>query len=246
MPQLFLVPQPVEFGSVAHIAPIVLGAVFAISIISYAKHKLNLKSRRLLFNALGFFVSFMIVANQIHLVFQDNYDYKENLPLWLCSLMGLLIPVFTLTRKFWMFEIILFWILGGSTQGVIVPNINGGFLSLDYFRFWTTHIGLFTIIFYAIIIFKMWPNFKSPIKSILALQLYVFLIFILNLVLDTNFFFLNDNPDISSHLDFFGKWPYYIFNVQLILIPFFLLLYLPFYLIKHKKKSTSQITDSYP
>ena len=39
----------------------------------------------------------------------------------------------------------------------------------------------------------------------------------------------------SLILDVFGEWPQYIFVVELIVIPFFLLIYFPFYLTRKKE-----------
>ncbi|APY09059.1 hypothetical protein BWZ20_12435 [Winogradskyella sp. J14-2] len=245
---MFLLLKDVSAGSLQHLLPIGIGIVFCISVILFAKRRLNFKNRSLLFKGLGVFVAGTILLNHAFLIIIGDYDYRNDLPLWICSFAGLLVPFFTFTRKFWMFEILLFWTLGGSIQGVITPNISEGFPSFEYFRYWITHIFMFSIVFYSIVIFKMWPNFKSPLKSIVALQIYVALIFLLNIVLKTNFFFLNAKPDFPSLLDYIADWPYYIFIIQLIIIPYFLLLYLPFYLLKkrRRKKITLQTTDSYP
>jgi hypothetical integral membrane protein (TIGR02206 family) len=133
-----------------------------------------------------------------------------------------------------MYEILLFWIIAGTLQGVITPDISDGFPTFDFFRYWVVHLGLLMIIFYATIVFEMRPIFKSVIKSILALQLYVVLMVLINALLDSNYFYLNRKPQSASLLDYFGEWPYYIIVTQLILIPYFLIIYLPFYLSSKK------------
>ena len=136
-----------------------------------------------------------------------------------------------------MFEILVFWIIAGTIQGVITPDIAIGFPDFDYFRYWVVHLGLLLIIFYATVVFKMRPRFKSVFKSILALQVYVAMMVATNIILDANYFYLNEKPQSASLLDYFGEWPYYILVTQLILIPYFLIIYLPFYLV-NKKSST--------
>jgi hypothetical integral membrane protein (TIGR02206 family) len=159
-----------------------------------------------------------------------NYKIETDLPLYLCSLMALLIPIFTYYRKFWMYEILLFWIIAGTTQGVITPDILEGFPTFDYFRYWTVHLGLLTIIFYATFVLNMRPKLKSVLKSFLVLQVYLIFMMIINFVLKANYFYLNEKPKSASILDFFGEWPFYIIAVQLLVIPCFLIVYLPFYL----------------
>jgi hypothetical integral membrane protein (TIGR02206 family) len=84
----------------------------------------------------------------------------------------------------------------------------------------------------------MKPKLKSVFKSFVALQLYVALMMLVNNLLNANYFYLNEKPKSASLLDYFGEWPYYILVGQLIIIPLFLLIYIPFYLSGRLKKVT--------
>ncbi|WP_262890560.1 YwaF family protein [Winogradskyella costae] len=64
----------------------------------------------------------------------DNYNFKTDLPLFLCSLLALIIPIFTHYRRYWKFEILVFWIIGGTLQAVITPDIAQGVPGFDYSR----------------------------------------------------------------------------------------------------------------
>jgi hypothetical integral membrane protein (TIGR02206 family) len=135
-----------------------------------------------------------------------------------------------------MFEILVFWIIAGTLQGVLTPDIAEGFPSLDYFRYWIVHLGLLIVIVYNIVVFKLKPKFKSVFKSFFALQIYVVVMIVINYVLNANYFYLNRKPDSASVLDYWGEWPYYIIVTQLIIIPLFLIIYLPFYFSEVNKK----------
>ncbi|WP_156112494.1 YwaF family protein [Lacinutrix jangbogonensis] len=225
-----------EIGSLQHIIPIAIAIVFAFVLIWFSKSKLNKKQQELVFKSLGFFVSLTVLVFHIHLILKGNYNLVTDLPLYLCSFMALFIFVFTNNRKYLLFEILLFWIIAGTSQAVITPDIPIGFPSFDYLRYWIAHLGLLVIIFYAIFVFKMRPTLKSVFKSFLGLQLYMLSLFVINYILDANYSYLNRKPDAASALDYFGDWPMYLLVVEVILIPYFLIIYLPFFIAKKLKK----------
>ncbi|MTE27896.1 YwaF family protein [Winogradskyella ouciana] len=225
----------VTIGSLQHILPILVAISFTISLIKYSNRNLNNNQKFRVIHFVACFVSLFIISFHLYRIGFDNYNFKTDLPLYLCSLMAMIIPVFTYYRKYWIFEILVFWIIGGTVQGVITPDIVIGFPSFDYFRYWVVHLGLLSIIFYFIFVFKMKPTLKSVFKSFLALQIYVVLMIILNYLLDANYFYLNEKPKSASLLDYFGEWPYYIVVGQLIIIPLFLLIYLPFSVLERRK-----------
>lgn len=229
---LCIVQTKVTIGSLLHIIPILFALGFTIYFVKYSNKNFSLLQKQKAAHFLGWSVSATLISFHLyHIIFED-YNFKTDLPLYLCSLLALVIPIFTYYRKYWMFEILVFWIIGGTIQGVLTPDISKGFPSFDYFRYWMVHLGLLSIIFYFIFVFKMKPTLRSVFKSFLALQVYVVLMVGLNYVLDANYFYLNQKPKSASLLDYFGEWPYYILVGQLIIIPLFLLIYLPFRLKK--------------
>lgn len=227
----------VTIGSFQHIFPIVFALLIGIIFINYAKHKLNRNQQNKALHIFGCFISFIVVAFHGHKISLGGYNLATDLPLYLCSLLGLTIPVFTYYRKFWMYEVLLFWIIGGTLQAVITPDIALGFPSFDYFRYWVVHLGLLIIIFYATFVFNMRPKLKSVFKSFLALQIYIILMAVMNWILKANYFYLNEKPQSASILDYFGEWPWYIIAVQIIIIPLFLLIYLPFHFANKSQRN---------
>ena len=230
-----------QIGSLEHLVPILLAVIFSFILITPAKNRFSLKRQKAVFNSLGFFVSAFVVVFHLYKISLGNYNVIKDLPLYLCSLLAILIPFFTYYRKYWMYEILVFWIIAGTLQGVITPDIAVGYPSFDYFRYWVVHLGLLVVILYATLVFNFKPKLRSVFKSFFALQVYVLLMVGINYLLDANYFYLNEKPKSASLLDYFGDWPYYLVTTQLLIIPFFLLIYLPFYL---KEKATLQKADS--
>ncbi len=227
--------ERVTIGSFEHLVPIAIAIIVAIFSISHSNRKLTILKQQKIFKLFGWFVSLTVATFHLYFISLGTYNIQTDLPLYLCSFIALLIPIFTYYRNYWMYEILLFWIIAGTLQGVITPDIAEGFPAFDYFRYWVVHLGLLIVVFYATFVFGMRPTFKSVFKSILALQLYVAMMVIVNALLNANYFYLNEKPQSATLLDYFGEWPYYIIVTQIILIPYFLLIYLPFYFTKKKK-----------
>lgn len=227
--------KPVTIGSLQHLLPIGLAVIFTVWLIRYSNNHFTKKQQQKTVHGMACLVSLFLICFHLYYIAFGQYNFKTDLPLYLCSLIALLIPLFTYYRRYWMFEILLFWIIGGTLQGIVTPDLAIGFPSFDYFRYWVVHLGLMSIIFYFIFVFKMQPKLKSVFKSFLALQVYVVLMVLVNYVLEANYFYLNEKPKSASLLDYFGEWPYYILIGQLIIIPLFLLIYLPFYLVSRYK-----------
>lgn len=185
-------------------------------------------------NIIAFSISsFIIIGNGIK-IYANDYDIQKDLPLHLCSFLALTIPIFSLKRKYLHYEILLFLILAGTLQSLITPS-SYSFLNFEFFRYWTVHAGLVIFMMYATFVYKMRPTLKSVWKSYFGFQVYMIIMFIINYFLGSNYFYTNRKPDAASMLDLFGDWPYYVLIVNLIVIPYFLLIYLPFYLTLNKK-----------
>ena len=227
----------VTIGSKEHLIPILLAVVFTVLFIRYSRTRFNAEYKKKAIHVFAILVSLVVILFHLYYMSKGDYNFTTDLPLYLCSFLALLIPIFTYYRRYWMYEILLFWIIAGTLQGVLTPDIAEGFPSFDYFRYWVVHLGLLVIIFYATFVFNMRPKFRSIFKSILALQVYVIMMLLINYLMDANYFYLNSKPESASLLDYFGKWPYYILVTQLILVPYFMIIYLPFYWYERLRKS---------
>ena len=184
-------------------------------------------------NILAFSISFIVVFGSILNFFKTDFNYQEDLPLHLCSFLAIILPVLSYTRKYLLYEVLLFLILAGTLQSLVTPS-EYNYLNFIYFRYWFVHAGLVIFMLYATIVYGMRPTIKSVFKSFVGMQVYMVLMIILNYMIGSNYFYTNRKPDATTLLDVFGDWPQYIFVVEIIIIPFFLSIYFPFYLARKK------------
>jgi hypothetical integral membrane protein (TIGR02206 family) len=237
---IFLLSK-VVIGSFPHIIPIGIAIVAGGLFINYFRNKGSSLQQKRAIHIFACFISSIVIINDTYKISSGNYNLQTDLPFHLCSLLGLMIPLFTYYKKYWMYEILLFWIVGGTLQAVITPDVVNDISSLDYYRYWFVHLGLLIVVFYMTFVFHMRPTFKSVVKSFLSLQAYVIAMVVINYIFNSNYFYLNEKPVTASLLDYFGEWPYYILVGQLIIFPYFMLIYLPFYLNGKTKKESKVI-----
>ena len=216
-----------------HILISAIVIVFGTILIYWAK-KQSEQIQFLTGNIIASSISLTVIFGSILNIYKQDFNYQEDLPLHLCSFLALVIPVLSYTRKYIYYEIFFFLIIAGTLQSLITPS-DYNFLNFTFFRYWFVHSGLVLFMFYATFVYKMRPTVKSVFKSFIGMQFYMVLMFLINHLLGSNYFYTNRKPDATTLLDVFGEWPQYIFVVELIVIPFFLLIYFPFYLTRKKE-----------
>lgn len=218
--------------SMQHLLVLLFFICFGAILIIYTK-KQKERTQTEIGNILAFSIFFTVLLGTVLNMFKDDFNYQEDLPLHLCSLLAILIPSLSLTKKFLYFEIYFFLILAGTFQSIITPD-EYNYLNFSFFRYWFVHAGLIIFMLFAVFIYKMRPTIRSVWKSFLAMQVYLLFTYVVNYFLGSNYFYTNRKPKAATLLDFFGEWPQYIFVVELLTIPFFLLIYAPFYFTRKK------------
>ncbi|BDS10048.1 YwaF family protein [Aureispira anguillae] len=218
-----------SFGNSHHIAALVLFSFFTICSIYIANKYCSEQQKYKLGNYIGGSLSLTIVLWIIAEISLGKFDLAIDLPLYLCSFMAFTMPIFTLTRSFLIYEIIVFWIWGGTLQAVITPDLYHNFPHYNFIKYWMGHAGLIWMILYATYVYQYRPTFKSIFKSFGVLQIYFILIIGVNYLLGSNYAYLNEKPTVGSVLDWFGPWPYYVIQGQFLILPIFFVIYMPFY-----------------
>ena len=218
--------------SVQHAIVALFCICFGFALIFITKKQTH-KVQSIIGNIFTFSICFTVLLGTFVHLYKGNFNIQEDLPLHLCSFLALIIPVLSVTKKFVYYEIFFFLILAGTLQSLITPDEHN-YLNFPFFRYWFVHAGLVVFMFFATFIYKMRPTLRSVGKSFLGMQAYMLFMFILNYFLGSNYFYTNRKPDAATALDLFGDWPQYIFVVEILVIPYFMLIYLPFYLTKKK------------
>ena len=158
-----------------------------------------------------------------------EFTYLEDLPLFICRLVSFILPILFLTKNKGLFGVLYFWIIAGTTNALITPDIIYALPHMESIFYWVIHAGLVVGILYCVFVYGWKPKRRDIWRAFMWANLYLVFIHVLNLALGSNYSYTMHKPIKGSILDFFGPWPLYLLTGQLLALALFLLLYLPFY-----------------
>lgn len=160
------------------------------------------------------------------------------LPLHLCSINIFICVINSFKRDDFTSETLYSVCLPGASLALLMPIWN----NLPYWNFMSIHSNSIHVLLamYPLLLlaggFK--PNFRRLPKVFLVLLAECVPIFLLNKIIDTNFFFLNgteNNPVLEILVSIFGENLYFLGLPPLLLV-FWFFMYLPWFLLEKKEK----------
>jgi hypothetical integral membrane protein (TIGR02206 family) len=196
---------------------------------------------------LRFVLIVMLVGSEVSFqywyIINDRWDMSINLPFQLCSLSLYLCTVMLLTRSFKIFEISFFVSMTGAFVAILTPELFFGFPHFRFFQFFTAHIAIVLSCLYMVWVVGYKPNFTSVLKSLAALNIIAFMVFLVNLAIGANYMFLMHKPVNASPIDLLGPYPWYIFSLEAVAFILFFILYLPFHYTRNKNLSRKHLQN---
>lgn len=219
-----------------HLVAFTVFVSLTIFLIWFANTRLNTKRQILLGTGLALFVMFAMFCRTALLYSQGLFSYKTELPLYICRLVCFFLPFMMFYKNQKLFGVLYFWILAGTFNALLTPDIEYGFPHYTAIIYWILHAGLVCTILYAVFVYDMRPRVKDIVTAFFIGILYLFIIHGFNLLIDSNYSYTMEKPPGGSILDHMGPWPIYLFSGQLLALVLFLILYLPWF-IKDRMKN---------
>ncbi len=163
------------------------------------------------------------------------------LPGHLCDLAAIIGGISLLTRNPLLCELLYFWGLAGTMQGLLTPALQADFPHLRFFMFFAVHVGVVVAALYIVFGARVIPRRGAVLRATGLLAVYGIFAGIVNALLGTNYGFLCEKPFAGSMADYLGPWPWYIGSMGLAALVFFTLLDIPFW----KRRSREQGAGSW-
>lgn len=172
-----------------------------------------------------------------------TWTLQYHLPLHICSIMVWLSIYMLLSKNYRIYEFAYFIGIAGALQPLLTPE--AGIYGLPHFRAFQTlfaHGALVIAPIYLTTKEGFRPTWRSFLRVAIVTNLYMVVVYGINMVLGSNYLFIMQKPDTASLLDALGPWPWYILGMEAIGFVLFFLLYLPF-LFKDLRKPKMAVAD---
>ena len=237
------VGQEVEFKtfSLAHFIPLIILGLLIFLIIKYRDKLANFKYEKYVRGTLAAvaILSEMSYYWRLISVTSLNPNPIDHLPITICGWVAVFCSYLVVSKNKTLYDISYFWLFSGSVFALITPTVISytGPTRFRYYQFWIEHSIGFIIIFYMTFVHKMRPNFKSLIKSYVALFVLAVIAFVANNMLGpgANYLFMARPESTPSILDILPSIYWLrVLIMALVVSCLFFIAYLPWYLKDRK------------
>ncbi len=224
------------FGA-AHNIALLLIVLLNVLLIWRVKGALERTKRTVAYVMAGF-----LWANEIgwHLwnALTGQWTIQTMLPLHVCSLLVWTGALMLVTRNYSIYEFSYFMGIGGALQALLTPDL--GIYGYPHFRFFQTYIShglIITSAIYMTIVEGFRPTWKSLLRVFVWMNIYMAVVFVVNMLIGSNYLFIAHKPPTASLLDLLPAWPWYIAWEEVIGIVICLILYMPFAIKDRRAKA---------
>ena len=205
---------------VSHLAVLVLAALIAVLMIWRRSRWMEQAL------AIAVFLSWPVAALTHYLV--HDLSLENALPFHLCDVAALAGAVALWKKRPLACELVYFFGLAGTLQGLITPNLQEEFPSPRFFSFFLSHCGVVIAALYVVLGLRFAPRAWAVGRMEVWLICWAVVTGLINSVLHTNYGFLCAKPPVASLMDVMGPWPWYIVSLAGLAAVFFVVLDLPF------------------
>ena len=206
-----------------------LSLIYFISIMGIGK--ILSKKNRIIFIKyfVYLFITSYIVYHYLHVV-GGTWSIDKRLPFHLCGFSSVItcFILFVKKKQLWFDFLFYAGILGGLNALLtpLIDNYTGtNFFYVEYFY---SHTSIIILPLYMYYYMDMDLSKLSWLKSFIALNILLVFLMPLDFYIDANYMYLKEPPAVNHPL-VSGKWPYYLINLEFVVV---ILLYFTYSLFK--------------
>lgn len=160
--------------------------------------------------------------------FYGSLSAQTALPLQYCDVATIAGGIALWTRRQFWCEVVYFFGLAGTLQGLLTPALIYEFPDLRFFFFFLMHGGVPVTSIYVVTAMGHRPQPGAVKRTMLFSLAWYAVIAVVNATLGANYAFQCTKPPQASLFDHLGAWPWYNFSAIGLGLVFYSILYLPF------------------
>lgn len=191
------------------------------------------------------FICLLGAASQLFKVFYKLeagiFHAYEDLPLHLCNLMSMVMPLVYIFRLRIVWGITFFWIMAGCAQSIFTPTLTESMPHYEAIRYWLVHAVIILGALYGNMVIGWKIVWQDAVRSIIGINLLAAVLYPTNVLLESNYMYMNAKPPGTTFYDLLGPWPNYLVSLEFIVISVFMLMLIPFYWDRIKALMVSKI-----
>ena len=225
-----------------HLAYIFASIVFCIAVPLLGKiYCHNPRSKKKWIMGLIWFTVIQEVFDYFNRMQVRELNLELDLPFHLCHIALLASTIALYNKNIILFESANFWGIGASFQAILTPDMSDFDNNFSLVTFYLHHALIIAHVLWLIVVEKMRCRQRSVFRTMVITNLFAVVIYPINLVIGgkANYMYLIDKPPVNNPL-LMGEWPWYILNLEIIIILYMGLLYTPFFLKNLKSAKLDQ------
>jgi hypothetical integral membrane protein (TIGR02206 family) len=170
----------------------------------------------------------MWVVEDTQHVLARPFDPAHALPLEVCDLAGLILPLTLIFHQPVLRTLLYFWGIGLSSQGLFTPQIHDGPSTFHYWQFFFRHGGIVGGAIYLVNVHGYRPSWRDWRTAVLLGIAYVLVLVVVDVTFGFNYGYVgNARPALPSLIDVLGPWPWRVGVMVIAAVAVFSLLMAP-------------------
>ncbi len=138
------------------------------------------------------------------------FDLNQSLPLHLSDVLRFVVAYALWSRRPWALAVTYYWGLTLNPQALLTPDLHPDIAPiLEFASYWSQHMLVMWAAIYLTWGLAIRPNWRSYRLALAFTGGWAVSVLAINLVLGTNYGYLNRKPGGATLLDLFGPWPVY-------------------------------------
>lgn len=224
------VPAPPSFHPYGFSHQIVLGLTVLAFVLLWITSYTRLA--RVAERMLGTVLLLIFPASFITSALNGTLDAQRLLPLQYCDIACTAGGIALWTRQQFCCEVLYFFGIAGTLQGLITPALLYDYPDPRFFHFFALHSSVPVAALYAVTAMGHRPRPGAVSRMMLFSLAWYAVAAVVNGALKTNYAFQCEKPAQASLFDHLGPWPWYNLSAIGLGVVFYSVLYLPFVFCK--------------